>query len=87
MSAPKLIRPKTQTILDAGASRASCPCKVAVSAIIEKDGRVSESKIRLSVSAELDRRAIAEVKTWLFQPAQLLQEPIAVEIDIEVKFQ
>lgn len=87
VSAPKLIRPKTQTVLDAGANRASCPCRVALSSIVEKDGHVSESKIRLSVNPELDRRAIAEVKTWLFQPAQYLQEPVAVEIDIEVKFQ
>jgi TonB family protein len=56
-------------------------------AIINKNGRVSESRVRFqSERPDLDQKALAEVKKWQFQPAQLLGSPVAVEIDFEVEF-
>jgi TonB family protein len=87
VSPPKLVQPAVQPILDAKSNDLKCPCKVWLDAIINKNGRVSESRVLFrSEHPDLDQRALAEVKKWQFQPAQLLGSPVAVEIDFEVDF-
>jgi len=60
---------------------------VVVSIVIDRNGRVTQSKIIRSVNVHLDRAALDAVATWRYQPATLNGFPVAVYGIIELSFE
>jgi TonB family protein len=54
--------------------------------VINKEGKVSRIKVRRAIGYGLDENAMETVKKWRFQPATSNNEPVAVEMNIEVSF-
>lgn|SRR5262245_52145464 len=54
--------------------------------VVDETGRVSDIKI-LRSSPQLDAAAIANIKTWMYQPATLAGRPVPVRLVVEVTFQ
>src|SRR5262249_60796422 len=54
--------------------------------VVDETGRVSDIKI-LRSSPQLDAAAIADIKTWMYQPATLAGRPVPVRLVVEVTFQ
>jgi len=57
-----------------------------VSAIIDKEGNVSKIEVVRPLGFGLDEQAVAQMKTWRFDPARRAGEPVAVALNIEVNF-
>ena len=58
---------------------------VMVQALVGKDGTVKDTRIVKSIPM-LDAAATAAVRLWLFKPAQVHGEPVAVWVAVPVKF-
>jgi len=58
---------------------------VIVQALVGRDGRVKETRVRESVPA-LDAAAVAAISRWTFKPAKTRGEPVAVWVAVPVKF-
>jgi TonB family protein len=54
--------------------------------VVDETGRVSDIKILRSVP-QLDAAAVANIKTWMYQPATLKGHPVPVRLVVEVTFQ
>ena len=55
-------------------------------AIIDKAGTVSRLRILRALGEDLDLNAVEKVKTWRFRPAMSNGEPVAITMNLEVKF-
>ena len=86
ISAPKRLTPSIDPLLVPDSPHPQCPCTVLVWAVVDRDGRVRRAKVIRPVSDDLDEAAIQQVKTWTFDPAKYGNTPVAVEINLEVKF-
>lgn len=53
---------------------------------VNAGGTVDAVKIVRSLEPSLDQNAIAAVKTWKFTPATKDDKPVAVQIEVAVKF-
>ena len=58
---------------------------VVIQALIGKDGRVKDMKVRKS-SPPFDEAATAAVRQWIFRPAIEDGEPVAIWVTIPVRF-
>ncbi len=54
--------------------------------VIGPDGRVHNMRVQRSLGMGLDAKAMEAVKTWKFVPAHLNEQPVAVQVYIEVNF-
>jgi TonB family protein len=54
--------------------------------VVDETGRISDIKILRSIP-QLDAAAVANLKTWMYQPATLRGRPVPVRIIVEVTFQ
>ena len=54
--------------------------------VIGADGRVRDVRVQRSLGFGLDEKALEAVRTWKFQPATLDERPVAVQINVEVRF-
>jgi TonB family protein len=54
--------------------------------VIGPEGRVRDVRVARSLGMGLDEKAIAAVRTWMFDPARKDGKPVAVEVNIEVNF-
>src|SRR5262245_24980011 len=54
--------------------------------VVDETGRVGDIKILRSIP-QLDAAAVANLKTWMYQPATLGGRPVPVRIIVEVTFQ
>jgi hypothetical protein len=76
---------------EAAAASADAPAAgtVQLSAIIDREGRVSAAKALTgaTLSDAFRLRAVEELKTWEFQPALRNGEPVDVDIVVEISFQ
>jgi len=54
--------------------------------IVTADGRTRDIQIQRSLGMGLDQKAIEAVRKWRFQPAMRNGQPVAVQINVEVKF-
>jgi Gram-negative bacterial TonB protein C-terminal len=88
VSPPKLISPVQQDYPPTlRVNTPHIPWTALVWAIVGHDGRTHYPTIvNHTDSAELERIAIEEVKKWRFSPAQRNGKPVAVELDLEIKF-
>ena len=55
--------------------------------IVDPDGNPRDIHVVKSLGKGLDEKAIDAVKTWRFEPAMKDRKPVAVAINIQVKFQ
>ncbi len=58
---------------------------VAIQVLVGKDGKVKDTKVVKSIPM-LDAAAVAAVKQWVFKPALSNNKPVAVWVQIPVKF-
>jgi TonB family protein len=54
--------------------------------VIGADGLVREVRVQRSLGFGLDERAIDAVRRWRFKPATIDERPVAVQINVEVRF-
>jgi TonB family protein len=54
--------------------------------VINSRGEVERVKISRPLGAGLDDKAVEAVKRWKFQPATLNGKPVAVQVNVEMKF-
>jgi TonB family protein len=54
--------------------------------VVGPEGRPHNIRIQRSLGMGLDEKALAAVSTWLFQPATLNGQPVAVEVKEHVSF-
>jgi protein TonB len=76
---------KVQPVYPEAARRAGIEGTVIVSALVDKDGRVLETKIMKSVPA-LDAAAVEAVKHWIFKPALADGQPVRVWVMLPISF-
>ncbi len=53
---------------------------------IGPDGRVRDVRVQRSLGYGLDERAVDAVRRWRFKPATVDDRPVAVQINVEVRF-
>jgi TonB family protein len=54
--------------------------------VVKEDGGVGDVKVLRLVGYGLDEKAVAAVQTWKFRPATLNGMPVAVRLNVEIKF-
>jgi TonB family protein len=54
--------------------------------IIGADGRPRELKVARSLGMGLDQKALEAVRNWRFEPAMKDNQPVAVQVNIEINF-
>ena len=54
--------------------------------VVGPEGRPHNIRAQRSLGMGLDEKAVAAVNTWRFQPATLNGQPVAVEVNVEVRF-
>ena len=61
---------------------------VLLECVVESDGRVGEVKVSRSLDAVLglDQEAIGAAKQWRFKPGEKDGKPVAVRVQIEIRF-
>jgi TonB family protein len=59
---------------------------VTLSLIVGTDGSVREVKIERSLEKTLDQQAIAAAKLWKFEPATKDEQPVVVQVSVEMSF-
>jgi TonB family protein len=50
------------------------------------DGRVRDVRVARGLGLGLDEKAIVAVKQWKFEPARKDNQPVPVQVSIEVNF-
>jgi len=53
---------------------------------VDKTGKISRVKLKRALGYGLDQNAMDILKTWRFEPATLNDEPVPVEMTVEVAF-
>jgi hypothetical protein len=90
VSAPRLIFPAQRNqeppTIFASSPNIVCPCTAVLWAVVGRDRRVHYPQLVRHLDTGLDRRAINWVKKWKFEPARRSNKPVAVEINLEVRF-
>jgi TonB family protein len=74
------------TFKASSSSTANCPCIVTVWAIISANGRVTKARVVRPVASDLDEAALQAVKQWRFTPTRNGNTAVAVEVNLDVKF-
>lgn len=59
---------------------------VVVAMIVTPEGKVLDPKVTKSLDKDLDKQALAAVRTWKFEPATKDGIPVAVHVKVEVDF-
>ncbi|MBV9086323.1 MAG: energy transducer TonB, partial [Acidobacteriaceae bacterium] len=54
--------------------------------VIGPDGRVHEVKVSRPLGLGLDEKAVEAVRQWKFEPARKDNQPVPVQVSIEVSF-
>ena len=82
---PKLIR-KVEPEYSEQARKKRIEGTVVLKVVVAADGHAREIQIMKSLDPELDEKAVAAVKEYLFQPGTRNGEPVAVYATVEVPF-
>jgi periplasmic protein TonB len=69
------------------ARRAGTQGVVILEAVIDKQGRVTNVRVLKQLKMGLDEEAVAAVKEWVFEPARIGKQPVAVYYTLTVNFQ
>ncbi len=54
--------------------------------VVGADGRVRDVRVQRSLGFGLDEKALEAVRMWKFEPARVDHQPVAVQINVEVRF-
>ncbi len=54
--------------------------------VVGADGRVRDVRVQRSLGFGLDEKALEAVRTWKFKPATVDDRPVAVQVNVEVRF-
>ena len=54
--------------------------------MVGSDGRVHDVRVQRTLGMGLDERAVEAVKRWKFEPARKDGQPVAVQVNVEVRF-
>jgi TonB family protein len=68
------------------ARRAKYQGTVVLWVVVGPDGRVHDIRVQRTLGMGLDERAVEAVKRWKFEPARKDGQPVAVQVNIEVRF-
>lgn len=84
---PRLIK-ETKPSYTADAMRAKIEGAVVLEAIVERDGKVGDVRVKRSLDREygLDEEAVKAVKRWLFVPGMKDGAAVPVLIEVEMTF-
>lgn len=69
-----------------GATRRKVEGHVELSAVVLKDGTVSETRVRRTLDPDLDKEAEKAAKQWLFKPGTKNGEPVNVRVILVLTF-
>jgi TonB family protein len=86
ISPPKLLRAKEPEFNDA-ARGVRYSGVVLINLWLNPDGTVSHLSLVRPLGLGLDERALAAVQKYVFSPAMMNDEPVLVELNVEVNFQ
>ena len=59
---------------------------VVVAIVIERDGSVGGARVIRSLNERMDAAVLSAVKTWRYEPAVLMGQPVAVHMVVRVNF-
>jgi TonB family protein len=82
---PRLIREVRPTYTDE-ARRRSIEGDVELEIVVRRDGTVGNVRVRRSLGAGLEQKAIEAVRQWRFVPASRAGTPVEVVVDVSVEF-
>jgi protein TonB len=68
------------------ALRDSVEGEVVVWAVVRADGSVGDAKVVKKLGSGLDESAVAAVRRWRFSPAMKDAKPVAVQVNVRVRF-
>jgi TonB family protein len=85
VSRPVILHQVKPVYAAAGEANAAGP--VILSVLIDQDGCVQEPRVHRGVRPDLDQAAQEAVRQWVFLPARLDQEPVAVHYTLTVGLQ
>jgi TonB family protein len=85
VKAPKLIREVKPRYTESAMNR-NVQGTVEVNAVVLSDGTVGDVTIKRSLDAELDEEAIKATKQWRFSPGTKDDQPVDVQVTIELTF-
>jgi TonB family protein len=54
--------------------------------VVSADGLVRDVRVQRSLGFGLDEKAVEAVRRWKFKPASIDEQPVAVQINVEVRF-
>jgi len=89
---PRLEQPvairTTQPKYTSDAMRAKLQGTVEVEAVVDVDGTVSRARVTKSLDPQLglDQNALAAVKSWVFTPGRLNEQPVPVVVKLTLEF-
>ena len=82
-----VVRQEVKPTYTEGAMRRKVQGTVELSAIVLKDGTVGEDiVVTRSLDEELDQQAVKAAKQWLFKPGTREDQPVNVQVNIELTF-
>ena len=82
---PRLLREVKPEYTEAARQR-NFEGDVLLEIVVRRDGSVGDVRIRRSLDAGLDERAVWAVRQWQFAPARRLGEPVEVVVQVSVEF-
>jgi TonB family protein len=61
---------------------------VTLTSVVRQDGHVTDVKVKQSLDSVygLDQKAVEALRQWEFKPGTKDNEPVAVQIDVQMKF-
>ncbi len=86
VSAPRVLYDPDPEFSDE-ARRAKFQGTVILWLVVGPDGRAHDIRVARPLGMGLDEKAIAAVRTWRFEPARMNGTPVAVQINVSVRFQ
>lgn len=85
VTAPKPIRNPNPEYTDA-ARRERITGTVVLGLVVGADGHIRQAWVEHSLRPDLDQQSLRTVRQWLFEPATLNGEPVAVSMHVETTF-
>lgn len=85
VSAPRVLESPDPEYSDE-ARRAKYQGTVVLWVVVGPDGRVHDIRVQRTLGMGLDERAVEAVRHWKFDPARKDGQPVAVQVNVEVRF-
>jgi periplasmic protein TonB len=82
---PRVLREVRPTYTDE-ARRRSIEGDVELEIVVRRDGSVGNVRVRRTLGAGLEQKAIEAVRQWRFEPARRQGAPVEVTVDVSVEF-